>query len=161
MRPLSEATAKLSGRFFKRKYLALGRIVSHWNDIVGQDMADKAQPVKIYYQKRKNQKTPPKARLDIATTPSHATALHYQKDLILERIAQIFGERWIDSIRFVTQATNIDGPKMPVTKERVLSARDKADLARALEAIGDQDLKNRLEKLGEAVISESQNKEEH
>lgn len=150
MRPLSEATAKIAGKSFERKYIALGQIVNNWSDIVGQKLADKAQPVKIHYRKRKDQKKPD-ATLEIAASSADATALHYQKDLILERINQIFGERWITAIKFINVAANTHSksfkkPKAPLTED------EKKTLSHMLLKIEDEGMRSHLEKLGQAII---------
>ena len=150
MKPLSEATARIAGKSFERKYIALGRIVNNWEDIVGQKLADKAQPVKIHYKKKKGADKPD-AMLEIAASSANATLLHYQKDLILERINQIFGDRWISGIRFVNIPSNTETkirkkPKAPLTED------EKKTLSEALNSIDDEDMKNRLEFLGQAII---------
>ncbi len=150
MRQLSEAVAKVTSKNFSRKYIAIGRIVEEWDNILGSDLADKAQPVKINYRKHKRAKTP-RAILDIATTAANATTLHYQKDLILERINRIFGEGWITDIRFVTVAPEtkkkrLKKPKQPLTQE------EKAFLSDILSGIEDTELKQRLEKLGQGIL---------
>ncbi len=153
MRPLSEATGRIAGQNFQRKYVALGRIVQHWSDIIGAELARKAQPVKIHYRKFEKSKEP-QASLDIAVSSADATLLHYQKDLILERINQIFGERWISSIRFVNVPANeikssaFKKPKTP------LSSEEKQSLNSLLENIADHDIKARLETLGNEIIKE-------
>jgi len=150
MRPVSEATSRIMGKNFSRKYIALGRIVKHWNEIVGANLADKAQPVKLRYIKHKQSKKP-QASLDIATTGADATLLHYQKDLILERINQIFGERWITAIRFVQVPANskVLKPKIPKTP---LTGEEKNHLSSVLENIEDNDIRLKLESLGQAMM---------
>ena len=153
MRQLSEATARIIGRNFNRKYVALGRIVKVWSDIVGAELADKAQPVKINYRKAKVRGEKPKASLDIAVSSSNATLLHYQKDLILERINQIFGERWVTNIRFVNIPVNI----LPVKRKKIkipLTNIEKNTLSDILCTISDKEIKSKLEKLGTAVVEE-------
>lgn len=150
MRPLSEATARIAGKSFERKYIALGRIVNNWEGIVGQKLADKAQPVKIHYRKKKGSDKPD-AMLEIAASSAHATVLHYQKDLILERINQIFGDQWISGVRFVNLPSNTENktrkkPKAPLT------ADEKKTLSDMLNSIEDDDMKKRLEFLGKAII---------
>lgn len=150
MRPLSEATARIAGKSFERKYIALGRIVNSWREIVGDKLADKAQPVKIHYRKSKDKKKPD-ATLEIATSSADATLLHYQKDLILERINQIFGERWITSLRFVNIPSNTahktaKKPKAPLTEN------EKKTLSDMVFEIEDDTLRDRLENLGKAII---------
>lgn len=156
MRPLSEATARISGNAFKRKYIALGRIVKHWEDIVGKNLADKAQPVKINYRKHPKSKKPV-ASLDIAVSSADATTLHYQKDLILERINQIFGEQWISAIRFVHHApannARAMAKKNAYKKGGPLTEKEKKSLSEWLSDIEDEDIKARLSRLGEGIMS--------
>ena len=150
MRPLSEATARLAGRSFERKYIALGRIVNNWREIVGSNLADKAQPARILYRKRKNSKTAD-ATLEIATSSSDATLLHYQKDLILERINQVFGEQWISALRFVHFPTNnsykkYKNPSAPLTDD------EKKTLSDMVFEVKDVAMRDRLYHLGSAIL---------
>jgi len=153
MRPLSESTARVSGKCFERKYISLGRIVKHWHDIVGGRLADKAAPVKLNYRKGAKGKKPTTS-LDIAVDSSNATALHYQKDLILERINQLFGEEWITGIRFVHIPVNhnaISVKKQPTP----LSSHEKKLLSEEVSRITDSEMQNRLLSLGEAIAVKS------
>ncbi len=152
MRPLSESTARVASKNFSRKYIALGRVVKQWDEIMGSEFADKAQPVKINYRKATRNKEQT-ATLDIATTSSYATILPYQKDLILERINQLFGSKWITDIRFVAgniSETNISTKKIisPLTQS------EKKYLSGVLEQVEDPEFKDRLEKFGKALISD-------
>lgn len=157
MRPVSEATSRITGKSFSRKYIALGRIVNSWNEIVGPDLALKAQPARLRYAKRLD-KGAPEAVLDIATTTADATLLHYQKDLILERINRIFGEGWITGIRFVSMAGNdprisdkVSGKKA----KKPLTEQEKTYLSGILEGVGDTEIKSRLGSLGESILTET------
>jgi hypothetical protein len=152
MRPISEATARVSGQSFSRKYVSLGRILSNWKEIVGEKLAHKAQPVKINYRKREKGGNPV-AILDIAASSADSTLLHYQKDLILERINQIFGDKWVTAIRFVATPVSIKGKT--AKKSRIpLTEDEKSHLSGMLESLDDADLKARLETLGTAIITE-------
>lgn len=150
MRTLSEATAKIASKSFERKYIALGRIVKHWSEIVGPKLADKAQPVKLHYRK-KTQNSNTQVTLEIAASSADATLLHYQKDLILERINQIFGERWITAIKFIQVAANAP-PKLRKKARAPLTAAEKKTLSGMLISIEDHDIKQRLENLGQAIM---------
>jgi len=89
------------GKVFERKYIALGRIVTCWPEIMGEEYAERAQPSKIHYIKPKNAKDKPKATLSIAATSADCAVLMYRKDLILQRINQIFGDGWVTDIKFL------------------------------------------------------------
>ena len=154
LRPLSEATARVASQNFERKYIALGRIVEHWGTIAGQKLADKAQPIKINYRKANPNKRGSKASatLDIAVSSANATLLHYQKDLILERINQVFGERWITAIRFVHAPVNSPLAPKPAPKRRPLTQKEDEGLKELLEKIEDPVIKEQLQSLGQGII---------
>lgn len=152
MRPVSEPVSRISGKTFSRKYIALGRILSEWERIVGPEFAGKSVPVRLNYRK-KGKTGVSLASLDIATSEAQATALHYQKDLILERINSVFGQGWISDIRFVP----VEGisAKPPEKPKRPLTEDEKKFLSGMLEALEDQELKARLEVLGREILKRS------
>lgn len=151
LRLLSEVVPAVAGQVFSRKYIMLGRLVTRWDDIVGADLAAKAQPVKLRPYKKDGNKT--LFSLDIATTTADATLLHYRKDLILQRINQIFGGGWISALRFVPQAANA-----PLRKPRralaPLTARQKTYLSDLLESVPDSEMQTHLENLGKAILQD-------
>lgn len=149
---MSESIARLTKQSFAKKFVSLGRVLSHWNDIVGADMAQKAQPLKLHYRKPKDAKEKPQASLDIAASSADATVLHYQKDLILERLNQIFGERWITDIKFIHAPVARD-KATAASRKKIVSAAQKTTLEEDLSRIDDEDLRKRLEKLGLGVLS--------
>lgn len=151
MRPLSEATSRVASKNFSRKYIALGRLIKQWDEIMGEEFADKAQPLKLRYRKAgKNQKS--KASLDIATTASHATILNYQKGLIMERINTLFGGDWIEDIRFVVSSDLSDADLLKPIIPKPLSGQEKKYLHDVLDQIEDPDIKDKLETLGQAIL---------
>ena len=153
MRSLSEVTARITGQSFGRKYIALGRIVNSWTEIVGPELAAKTQPVKIGYNRKHKRVKKPEAVLDIAVTGADATVLHYQKDLILERINHIFGDRWITAIRFVTMPVT-QGPARGRKPNIPLTEAEKNSLSHLLEEVTDEEIRTRLQNLGQAIIAE-------
>lgn len=157
LRPLSTSISRLTSETFSKKFVALGRILNSWNDIIGPELAVKSQPVKIHYRKPKDKGENPTATLDIAATSADATTLHYQKDLILERINQIFGDSWITAIRFVHIAANTESAAAP-RRTAPLPQSDLDQLQSILNTIDDTDIRNSLEKLGQSVLKKERNK---
>ena len=154
-RLVSESVPRIAGKVFSRKYIMLGRLVTHWSDIVGPELAGKARPVKLRYARNGKGEGKPAASLDIETPGSaDAMVLHYQKDLILERINRIFGERWVTSIRFVPAAANASPSPSPL-KKRALTAEDHSFLAGLIEEIGDTEIRERLNRLGTAILQDA------
>lgn len=155
LRLLADSIPKVTGQVFSRKYTMLGRLVTRWDDIVGKELADKTQPVKIRYIKSRKADGKATASLDIATSSADATLLHYQKDLILERINQIFGDRWITAIRFVPMAANAPpAPGRALKCRKPLTSDEKENLTNALSVIEDPELLKRLEGLGTAILQD-------
>lgn len=153
MRPVSEATSRVVEQNCSKKYIALGRIVRQWAEIVGHDMAAIAQPARLQYLKRPG-KDAPEAVLEISASAAHATALQYRKDLMLEKINRLFGEGWITAIKFTARPASLKAsPARRKAPPLPLSPSKKADLEAALATLEDEEIKIRLEKLGEAVIN--------
>lgn len=157
LRLLSESIPGVTGKVFSRKYIMLGRLVTRWQDIVGPDLACKTQPVKIRYIKSRKKDVKATASLDIGCSSADATLLHYQKDLILERINQIFGDRWITAIRFVPVAANApDGGWKRPLPPKPLTTEQKELLSSVLENVKDPDLMAKLKSLGSAILQDRQ-----
>lgn len=157
MRPLSDSAARVTAKVCSRKFVALGRVLRHWEDIVGADLAAKAQPVRLTYRRaragRGGKRAAPDATLHIATTPAQATALHYQTGVILERINQVFGERWITALRFTTAPEAARGEAVRARPEPTRA--DVLEAAQEVEAIDDPEIRAALARLGASVLAQS------
>lgn len=154
LRPISHSVATLAKETFARKFVSLGRILTHWNDIVGPELAGRAQPVKLHYRKPKSAQDKPQASLDIAVSSADASLLHYQKDLILERLNHVFGERWITSIRFVHTVANTQDDDLRINPLAGISLTPEQEIALqdVISGVTDEDIRNKLEKLGQGVL---------
>ena len=149
---VSDAVPRVTDKTFQRKYIALGRIVTHWRDIMGEKMADYAQPLKIHYRKAKNKNEKPKATLEIAASSAHASLLIMQKGVLLEKINHIFGEQWISDIKFSHVPANV-----PIKQKKAsthLTEEEKNSLSLLLEQVDDPEIKARLENMGAALLED-------
>lgn len=153
MRPLSTSVPALLGKAFERKYIALGRIVTQWREIIGEEYAERAQPAKIHYYKPKNPKDKPKATLDIAASSADCAVLVYRKDLILQRINQLFGDNWVTDIKFQHVEPKAKAKAQKRTKP--LTEDEKNHLSQLLDGVDDPDLKDRLSRLGQSILQET------
>lgn len=152
LKPISDSVAKLTKETFSRKFVSLARILSQWNDIIGSEMADKCQPVKLNYRKPKSAKEKPKATLDIAVSSADAALLHFQKGLILERINQLFGDNWVTDIKFDHASYTPKRKNKVEAKPHMPSAEDLNNLKASLDYLDDEDIKKRLERLGQGIL---------
>lgn len=141
------------GKAFERKYIALGRIVTQWREIIGEEYAERASPAKIHYFKPKNPKEKPKATLDIAASSADCAVLVYRKDLILQRINQLFGDNWVTDIKF--QHVEPKAKTKPQKRTKPLTEDEKNHLSQLLDGVDDPDLKDRLSRLGQSILQES------
>ena len=151
MRQLSESTTRVVSHNVSRKFVSLGRIVKSWDDIMGAKFASKAAPKRIMYRKPKSKKDKPQAILEIATSQADATLLHYQSDLILERMEHLFGDRWVTGVKFVAVSGLFKAPK---PKKRVipLTAAQKNHLSDVLDEVTDVELQEKLSALGAGIL---------
>jgi hypothetical protein len=171
MRPLSEPASRVAAKNFQRKFVALGRIVSEWPNIVGAEFALRAQPVKINYRPLKHKpgqsgketarpgqqvSSVAPATLEIAVNQSEATLFHYQKDVILQRINHIFGSDWIGDIRFVAaEMPDISRKQKKVSAllRRGLSPVAEQNLSGILQDVPDEPIKSALHRLGQGIFA--------
>lgn len=152
LKPISDSVAKLTKESFSRKFVSLSRILTQWEDIIGKDMAGKCQPIKLNYRKPKSKNDKPQATLDIAASSADAAVLVFQKTLILERINQLFGDNWVTDIKFDHLAAR-DTKKASERKVKpLLTPEDMQNLSATLGSIEDEELKKRLERLGQGVL---------
>ncbi len=133
--------------------MTLGRIVTQWDNIVGEKMANAAQPVKIHVRKPKSKNAKPEVTLEIAASSADCTLLQMQKDLILQRINLIFGDQWVTDIKFSHVSRSHKPPKSRRKKTKI-SAEKETALEELLEKIEDPDIKERLKAMGHGVLSE-------
>lgn len=143
----------MSGMLSGKKYNMLGRIVTHWDKIVGADMAAKTLPGKLKYKYAKGKKTP-EFTLEIETSSADATVMSYRVDLILARINQIFGEGLITSIKFVPLSSEKNTSLPLKRRKKPLSPHEKSYIQKAVADIDDDELQQKLESLGTMILQD-------
>ena len=129
------------------------KLLTHWPEIVGEDLAAIARPVKITYGRGFG------GTLVVLTTGSNAPLLEIQKERIVERVNATYGYRAVAHVHITQtaptgfaegQAAFRASPPQPAPKP------DPARLARALEGmdgIEDAGLKQALARLAENVLT--------
>lgn len=149
---VSGTVPALLGKMFQRKYIALGRIVTHWKEIVGPDYAMRAQPSKIQYYKPKVAGEKATATLEISASSATCADMVYRKDVILQTLEHIFGDRWVTDIKFIHIEPKM--PAKPPRRTKTLTEDEKNYLSQVLEGIEDPDIKERLANLGQSILQE-------
>ncbi|MHA7888577.1 MULTISPECIES: DUF721 domain-containing protein [Roseicyclus] len=156
MRGFETAAALLSRELkapAEKRGFGEAKLLTHWPEIVGEDLAAIARPVKITYGRGFG------GTLVVLTTGANAPVLEMQKDRIVERVNATYGYRAVAHVHITQTAPTgfAEGqvafrkaPPKPAPKP------DPARLARVLEGmegIEDAGLKQALARLAENVLT--------
>lgn len=133
---------------------AVSRLLTHWAEIAGEDIAAIAQPVKVGYGRGGLGAT-----LTVLTTGAQAPMLEMQKEKLRTRVNAVYGYNAISRIH-ITQTAPIgfaEGqaqfghkPKAPAP---VIPPEIVAEAAQTAAGVESKDLRAALERLGRNVLS--------
>ena len=137
---------------------AVTRVLTHWAEIVGQEMASVCKPVDVKYGRQGFGAT-----LTVLTTGAQAPMLEMQKEKLRQKVNAAYGYNAIARLRITQTAPTgfSDGQAMfapapkPTPKQQDPKVRAEAhDLASPVQ---DDGLRNALEQLANNVLSKSKN----
>jgi hypothetical protein len=138
---------------------AHSRILTHWPEIAGEDMARVTRPVKVGYGREGMGAT-----LTLLTTGSNAPIVEMQKEKLREKVNAVYGYAAISRILITqTAATGfaegqvefIAAPKAPPK----LDAAVQAEAARTAAPIQNDALRLALEAMGQNILTRRKSKE--
>lgn len=138
---------------------AVTRLLTHWEEIAGADIAGIARPVKVSYGREGGFG----ATLVLLTTGANAPMLEMQKDKIRDRVNAVYGYAAISRVRITqTAPTGFADGQAQFTRpiKAAPSAPDPELVARAAETaagVDDPGLRAALEKLAQNVLSRRRN----
>ncbi|KUJ77892.1 RNA-binding protein [Ruegeria marisrubri] len=133
---------------------AVSRVLTHWAEIVGQDIAAIARPVKVGYGKDGFGAT-----LTVLTTGPQAPMLEMQREQLRARVNAAYGYNAISRIRITqtaptgfaegqAQFTHKAEPAKTAPAPEIV-----AEASKAASEVHDGDLRAALERLGRNVLS--------
>lgn len=133
------------------------RLLTHWHDIVGPDMADLARPVDVTFARGSMGAT-----LTVLTTGARAQLLEMQKETLRARVNSMYGYNAISRIR-ITQTAPTGFADGQVAFDRGSapkptappSAAHQARAAQTRDGVADAALGDALERLALNVYSKS------
>ncbi|MBE1294440.1 MAG: DUF721 domain-containing protein [Rhodobacteraceae bacterium] len=137
---------------------AESRVLTHWAEIVGEDIARICQPVDVKYGRQGFGAT-----LTLLTTGAQAPMLEMQKETLRTRINAAYGYNAITHMRITQtaptgfaegQAQFGAAPKAEKPKPDAATCAEAAEVAAP---VGDDDLRQALERLAQNVISKNKN----
>lgn len=139
---------------------ATTRLLTHWPEIAGEDIAAIARPVDVTYGRGGLGAT-----LTVLTTGAQALMLDMQKEVLRERVNACYGYAAISRIRITQTAPTgfaegrADFTHAPAGKpvKQTASPEQKASAAKTANGIGDNDLRAALEALGQNILTRQRN----
>ncbi len=135
---------------------AVARLVTHWAETVGEDLAKVTRPVKIGYSQGGMGAT-----LSVLVQGAHAPMVGMQLERIRERVNAVYGYNAISRVHLTQtagagfaegQAQFTHAPKTPPADPET-EARLTAAAARQTEGVGDPGLRAALERLAQNILS--------
>ncbi len=135
---------------------AVSKVLTHWDDIVGEDMAAMARPVEVKYPRGQGSLG---ATLVLLTTGAHAPILEMQKEQLRQKVNATYGYNAIARIRITQtaptgfaegQAQFADAPE-PAPQGPAPECRKAA--AALAGGVADDGLRQALEALGADVFN--------
>lgn len=135
---------------------AVTRLLTHWPEIAGTDIAAIARPVDVTYGRGGLGAT-----LTVLTTGAQALMLEMQKETLRERVNTCYGYSAISRIRITQTAPTgfaegrADFTPAPTGQPIRPSAspEQKASVARTANGVGDNSLRAALEALGQNILT--------
>ncbi len=143
---------KRIGEAGKARGFAVSRLLTHWAEIVGEDIARVTCPVKIGYGRNGLG-----AKLTIMATGAQAPLLQMQTETIRDRVNSCYGYTAISAVRITqTGSGGFFEPKAEFNRNRHSSLPEPGPKAQQLASdVTDDRLRKALEQLGQNVISKN------
>jgi hypothetical protein len=120
--PLADLVGKTVGDAFARQGFAAVEIVTHWQDIVGEDLAKRSEPMKLSWPRRDDPDSV--GVLQIKVEGAYALEIQHLQPVIVERVNRYFGWRCVGRLA-IRQG--------PVSVRRKRPARSKQPAAEEIE----------------------------
>ena len=146
-RPLADLVRRTLADTFARQGFASTELVTHWTDIVGQEIAAHCEPMRIKWPRGGDMEAPEPATLVLRVEGPVAIEIQHLSPVILERVNRFFGWRAVGRLA-LRQAPLARRPARQVRPAPDPQAA--ARIAATLD-IGDEDLRNALARLGAAI----------
>jgi hypothetical protein len=154
---IHKAIPKITRPAFERYGFAYAEILSHWPLIVGPMLAACSAPERIRWpaQRRADDKGPARRRtggmLVVRASDGRAVELQHATPHIIERVNTYYGYEAITQVKIVQGLLPQRG--RPVRRPAKLAPEIEAALAREVDTIEDDDLRDALARLGRGALA--------
>jgi hypothetical protein len=147
-KPLAQLVAKTIADAFAKQGFASTGIVTHWGEIVGPEIADHCEPMRMVWPRRVHEDDPEPATLVLRVEGPVALEIQHLSGVILEKVNRFFGWRAVARIQIrqapLKRQARKAAPRGPNPEEVARVAADMADVA-------DDGLRDALARLGASV----------
>jgi hypothetical protein len=151
-KPLSDFVGRCVGDVFRRQGFSSFEIVTHWDEIVGPEIAAHAEPVRMQWMRGRDGEDPVPATLVLRAEGPAALEIAHQAGIIIERVNRYLGWRAVGGVALRQAPLTLR--QHPPQRRRIDEARAAA-IAAELGGIADDALRTALGRLG-AAIKETQ-----
>ncbi len=144
--PLADLVGQCVNQAFSRQGFAAVDIVTHWDDIVGPELARRSEPMRLYWPRREEPDSV--GTLTVRVEGAYAIELQHLAPIVMERVNRYFGWRCVGRIAIR------QGPVAPrAVPPRVLEPEAAAveEVARELGPFEDAALGRSIARLGALV----------
>ena len=150
-RAIAHLVPKLTQTALGRRGLAEANLLANWPNIVGAERAAVCLPEKLAFPRgQRNDGT-----LHLRVGSAAALELQHDAPLLIERINGYFGYAAVARLRFLQAPLAGPKAKRVTTAKRRPDPSELATIRQRLQTIEDDEMRETLERLGLAILSES------
>ncbi|RVU19463.1 DUF721 domain-containing protein [Methylobacterium oryzihabitans] len=154
VKPLSELIERSLGPVFAAQGFASTDIIASWPDIVGERLARACQPEKLDWPRRRatqERGRPAPGTLIVRVDGAFALELQHLAPQVIERINRHYGWACVGRISLRQDRIARPGPRKPAPPP--LDPLRRGEVALAVSRVGEDGLRDALDRLGIAVLS--------
>jgi hypothetical protein len=145
--PLADLVRRTLADTFARQGFASTELVTHWNDIVGAEIAAHCEPLRLNWPRGGDVDAPEPATLVLRVEGPIAIEIQHLAPVILERVNRFFG--WQAIGRLALRQAPLRRREQPTAASPDTAAA--ARIAKALPDVTDENLRQALGRLGAAI----------
>jgi hypothetical protein len=147
-RPLAELVGACVAEAFKRQGFASIELVTHWDDIVGPEIAAHCEPIRLQWARTKDPDDAEPATLVLRVEGPASIEIQHLSGILIERVNRFFG--WQAVGRLALRQAPLQRRAKPTPRPAIDQAAAKR-IAEGLTGIDDADLRAALGRLGAAI----------
>jgi hypothetical protein len=145
--PLADLVGKTIGDAFARQGFAAVEIVTHWPEIVGEDLAKRSEPMKLTWPRRDDPDSV--GVLQVRVEGAYALEIQHLQPVIIERVNRYFGWRCVGRLAIRQGPVAPRRKRPPVRKEPAAAEIEQS--RRSIGPFEDEALANSVARLGAFV----------